>query len=347
LNHRRWVAPLPLVALVAVILPSPGCTGGHALTRRDTVSLEPLAWFSPARPVDRRTLDRWSAAVGPPVIARRESTHGMTRPRTLRIVSWNTAMGDGDVTRLIGDFRKSDPFGDIVLLLQEVFRKGPEVPSAPAAGALFASKLGNSDPAMRREEKEIERIAAENGLNLYYVPSMRNGSLLSDEDRGNAIMSTLPLSDFNAIELPFERQRRVAISAFITGEAREGTPWRLRLVSTHLDNMVGPKRGWFAGAEFARTRQVRGLLDYLNQDDTVVLGGDFNTWFGFHERAYLEAAKAFPGTLVMDRRPTFGGLLRLDHLFFRLPPGWRSTFRRAEERYGSDHFPLVATIDLP
>jgi endonuclease/exonuclease/phosphatase family metal-dependent hydrolase len=40
------------------------------------------------------------------------------------------------------------------------------------------------------------------------------------------------------------------------------------------------------------------------------------------------------------------GLLRLDHLFFRLPDGWRGRFHRAAERYGSDHYPLVATIDL-
>jgi endonuclease/exonuclease/phosphatase family metal-dependent hydrolase len=36
--------------------------------------------------------------------------------------------------------------------------------------------------------------------------------------------------------------------------------------------------------------------------------------------------------------------MRLDHILFRLPAGWPSTLRRAEQRYGSDHYPLIATI---
>ena len=37
--------------------------------------------------------------------------------------------------------------------------------------------------------------------------------------------------------------------------------------------------------------------------------------------------------------------MRLDHILVRLPAGWRASLRRADDRYGSDHFPLVATID--
>ena len=177
---------------------------------------------------------------------------------------------------------------------------------------------------------------------------MRNGvPSESDEDRGNAILSTLGLSEYEAIELPFERQRRVAVSAKISGMSSHDQNWELRVVSTHLDNLVGPKRVWFAAAELARLRQVRGLLQYIGPDAGVVLGGDFNTWAGFEERAYREASLAFPATSLVDRRPTFGGYMRLDHLFFRLNDGWTSEFRRAESNYGSDHFPLIATITLP
>jgi endonuclease/exonuclease/phosphatase family metal-dependent hydrolase len=38
--------------------------------------------------------------------------------------------------------------------------------------------------------------------------------------------------------------------------------------------------------------------------------------------------------------------MRLDHLLFRLPEGWRADVRRADTRYGSDHYPLVASIDV-
>jgi endonuclease/exonuclease/phosphatase (EEP) superfamily protein YafD len=81
-------------------------------------------------------------------------------------------------------------------------------------------------------------------------------------------------------------------------------------------------------------------------DDTtpLVLGGDFNTWSGFSDQAYLALAHRFPSTRVLDRRATFLGLLRLDHLFFRLAPGWTVRFRRADARFGSDHYPLVGSI---
>ena len=121
---------------------------------------------------------------------------------------------------------------------------------------------------------------------------MRNGPpSASDEDRGNAILSNLPLTDLVAIELPFERQRRVAIAATIAGRTTAGAPWRLRVVSAHLDNIGGAKRAYLA-AEYGRTRQARGLLTVLAGSEPTILAGDFNTWFGFLDRAYIEMARA-------------------------------------------------------
>ena len=37
-------------------------------------------------------------------------------------------------------------------------------------------------------------------------------------------------------------------------------------------------------------------------------------------------------------------MLRLDHAFFRLGPGWHAEFRRADSRFGSDHYPLVGSL---
>ncbi len=125
-----------------------------------------------------------------------------------------------------------------------------------------------------------------------------------------------------------------------------GEPWTLRVVSAHLDNTIGVERLLASGGEVARARQTRGLLSTLDGRAPLVLGGDFNSWFGFSDRAYLEAAKAFPQTVVTDRRPTFRGLLRLDHLFFRLPDGWHAEFHRGSNRFGSDHYPLVAKIHI-
>jgi endonuclease/exonuclease/phosphatase family metal-dependent hydrolase len=176
---------------------------------------------------------------------------------------------------------------------------------------------------------------------------MRNGiPALSSEDRGNAILSTLPLEDLSAIELPFERQRRVAVAATVSGRDPDGAQWRIKFVSAHLDNLVGAKRLWIAGGAFARARQARALVDYVEADEVAVLGGDFNTWFGFGDPAFVETHRAFPGTKVTDRRPTFLNVLRLDHLFFRVPGDWSASFVRGARSYGSDHWPLIATIRI-
>lgn len=333
---------LPLLVILTTALALTGCTGSHALVSSQALSPPGMSWFAPAAAADRTVLARWSAAVGPPVVRANGRAH-LEPADTLLVVSWNVALGAGDVAGALEDLRSTYPAAQTILLLQEVYREGPEVPARPLAGIRFAGRLGDDEHPRR----EIESVAAAEGLNLYYVPSMRNGSpLVSDEDRGNAILSTLPLSDFEAIELPFERQRRVAVAATVSGVREDGSPWSLRVVSAHLDNMVGAQRGWIFGGEFARTRQARALVDHLQHEPAVVLAGDFNTWFGFNERATVEMARAFPDSDPGDRRPTFMGFLRLDHLFFRFPGGWKGEVRRGPERYGSDHYPLVASISI-
>ena len=59
------------------------------------------------------------------------------------------------------------------------------------------------------ESMDIDDHAASLGLSILYVPSMRNGPDLR-EDRGNAIISTEPLLDPFALELPLARQPRRA-----------------------------------------------------------------------------------------------------------------------------------------
>jgi endonuclease/exonuclease/phosphatase family metal-dependent hydrolase len=296
-----------------------------------------VAWLSPAIPADEALLARWRNGVGPPV-HRTVAFAEATRSDEITVVSWNVATGSGDLHALLDTLPAGRP---LVLLLQEAFRSGPGVPVPMRPGAFFAGRLGGARSV--EAPADIESLAAAYGLHAYYVPSMRNGGPLSDEDRGNAILSTLPLTDLLAIELPFERQRRVAVAATVHGIDAEGQPWQLRVASAHLDNLASVKYGWLGG-EFGRARQARALRDALASDGATVLGGDFNTWFGFTERAFVETLAAFPDTPLTDRRATFAGLLRLDHLFFRLDEGWDAAFARGESRFGSDHFPLVGTL---
>jgi endonuclease/exonuclease/phosphatase family metal-dependent hydrolase len=348
---RRVVRLSGVLPLLATLAFGSACSAHHQLVRRDATPAADLEWFVPQRQSEQARLERWATAVGPPFV--RQRVADAKASNDLRLVSWNAAVGEGNVVSFVADLQRDDPTRPLIVLLQEVYRECADVPMTLLQGAAFAGHLGAASAKRAGETgpehsgDDIETIAAKTGLNAYYVPSMRNGSPLeSREDRGNAILSNLPLEALGAIELPFERQRRVAVAATVAGRKADGTPWRMRIVSAHLDNMVGPRRLWFAGGGFARARQARALVDYVRRDDLAVVGGDFNTWFGFAEPAFLETARAFTHNDAGDPRPTFRHLLRLDHLFVRLPDGWRADIERGPSSYGSDHWPLVATIRI-
>ena len=326
---------LRLCLFFSLLVSAAGCVASTGLVHRNTAQSS-IQWFGPGATGDEGHLSRWRSSVGPPVVHVVEERAAAPLD-SIAIVSWNTAVGEADVVK----FARTLPRGPLVMLLQEVYRGGPEVPSQVKAPFAFAGHLGGASAGPNC--REIEDVAARLGLNVYYVPSMRNGGAASDEDRGNAILSNLPLTDLRAVELPFERQRRVAIAATISGHKASGDPWQVRLVSAHLDNMSTLKRAWI-GAEYGRARQAHELAALLQDSMPTILAGDFNTWFGFSDRAYLEIAHAFPQTTVVDRRATFRGILRLDHVFFRLQPGWHAEFRRADSRFGSDHYPLVGSL---
>ena len=292
---------------------------------------------------ERPALDRWCSAVGPP--ARIEGTHtpgGFTGPLT--VVSWNVHVGAGDIDAFVNDLRTGrvtgQPVRDFILLLQEAYRGGATVPS------LMAMPWASAEPpaGLGKARVEVTAAAERLGLSAVYVPSMRNGKPgVTAEDRGNAILSTLPLADVTGIELPLERQRRVAIAATVRIVPTGAEPRTVRIVCTHFTNMV-MHHLWLL-SESGRLRQARALAATLPHDGPLIVGGDFNAWFGFRDAAYRELARAVAPPAGLDRRPTFGPL-RLDHLLFRLPEGWRAELRRGESKYGSDHYPLVASVDL-
>ena len=329
----------------------------------------PVNWTSAAPPRDRSELRRWRAAVGPARVAGVErsgvpdvgiSAGGppSTEPggRRLAVVSWNARVGGGalhslwDLLAGKGGIAGHAP---VVLLLQEVFAGGPHLPAASSSSA-WAKRIADRPP--REDRTDIVSFARETGLHLVYIPSMRNGGPDDGgppEDRGNAIVANVPLSSPHAIELPFERQRRVAVTATVTIGARS-----VALCSVHLDNRAPWKLMWRSLGS-SRRRQMAGFLtafpgpeaeDVPDRADAYVLGGDFNTWFrGRAEGSYKVARKRFPHPEAPDPTPThhweLGGRLRhSDHLLFQLPPGWRGEYRRLDDAFGSDHYPLVGTV---
>ena len=310
-----------------------------------------VVWHEQTEEADRREMARSCSSVGPAVYAPPPSA-SLNQPASdhLVILSWNAHVGGGDIVALVEALRSGrltggEPVRDFVVLLQEVFRRGSALPT-PAPGMRIARRIEASPPTGRR--LDIVQVAQALGLGVFYLPSMRNGDErgMDAEDRGNAILSTRPLSQLAGIELPFERQRRVAAVATVTGLDSLGNTWRLRLVSAHLNATAGIRHLWvFAAA--TRARQAAHLAGVLAGDDIpTVIGVDLNSWAGGpSEPAYRTFRDSFPQTPEPGVEATFRGGM-LDYVFLRLPAQWFSMFGAVDGFFGSDHRPLIGRIDL-
>lgn len=310
------------------------CTGASASVR----------WYTPPAHEQRRTLDAWCSTVGTPVVLHQPANmHAASRQ--VALVSWNSHVGGGDIGALTADLRAGRvtdgqvlPF---VLLIQEAFRARDDVPEL-TGGHPVPPRIAPRAPG--RFRVPIAEAARRLDLHLFYVPSMRNGAGRGDarEDRGSAILSTLPLSDPHAIELPFERQRRVAVAVRIAEVTDSDDLW---VVNVHLENRTGRGRLWLE-APSARARQARALVKKFLPDGPAILGGDLNTWAS--NEPTIELLKdVFDTPVEQDTRATLPGVGRIDYLLARLPSGWTMTSRRLDSRYGSDHYPVLGILTLP
>ena len=294
-------------------------------------------WLIPDDERERMRLDSWCAGVGQ-VVVQHAAAASPQQPdmAAVTFVSWNVHVGLGDVEAFVNDLRKGAltggrPVAQYVLLLQEAVRTAGVPPLA--AGASGARRIG---PQPGAQAKDVTELARDLGVSLIYVPSMRNGSSDRDpaEDRGNAILSTLPLSDPTFVELPGERQRRVLVTAR-AGSFTAGV--------VHLDAFGSAARLRVFWTTWMRDRQVRSLREAL-PGGPLVLGADLNTWHGRDELAVRSLREAFAGTRVSVERHGLG-LRVLDYLFVRPPEARGVRYREVANKYGSDHRPLVGWIE--
>jgi endonuclease/exonuclease/phosphatase family metal-dependent hydrolase len=345
------------IGVLGVVLATVACAGAPRVVLEPdgascrSVMPDPHArvtWISPASSRDQHNLADWCAAVGPILYESIQASPSVRPSDRVAIVIWNTHVGGGDLDTLTdrvrrGDFTSGEPLGGIVLLLQEMYRHGDAVPRHLTLHAAIAGRILPKSHAEHRYD--VRRFARDRGLSVLYAPSMRNGFSPDDpEDRGNAILATLPLADAAVIELPIERQRRVVAVATIAGLTSAGEPWRLKLADVHLDTALALTRG---GPFAARRRQADALISALAPGrDATILAGDFNTWLGNREPAIAALHRAFPAAPLGDHGATWTGPLgmraNLDHVFAR---GVRSIHvQKLPSRFGSDHYPLLAVV---
>ena len=266
-------------------------------------------------------------------------------------MTWNAHLAEGRLPDLVralraGDLTGGQPANHFAVLIQEAYRRGAEVPTFPD-NARTAFGIVPRDPYGADALATAESL----GLALWYVPSMRNGREMR-EDRGSAIVSTEPLLDLRALELPLARQRRVTVGAAVEVRTRRGTE-RLALLSAHLEPVSSPESLWLF--RNPRPGQVRSILELLakpafakaNAGAGIVVGGDFNTIrSGDAESAYALVRQWSTSLGSEDRRRTHL-MGRLDYLFFRLADGWVAQTRRLDQRFGSDHYPVVGRFMAP
>ena len=296
-----------------------------------------VTWDRPA--VDTPALNAWCATVGAPVVAVQHPAADRAIAR-LAVVSWNVHVGGGAVDQVAAlAQRRGGPGNEtgLVLLLQEVFRAGAEVGEAPP-GAPVPNAIRPHRPA-----DDVVALARRLGLSAFYVPSMRNGRSEEPgewEDRGTAILSTEPLSDLIAIELPLARQRRVAVMATVRPRHPAATP--MRLVATHFDVVL------FGGGAVRQAQHLAQRIQALNASRLpLLIGADANAMSGFGHGT----VKALAGVAPVARRCGTGRtspwFARLDFIFTDVSDSAVSRCETLDDRYGSDHRPIVLTIDYP
>lgn len=361
MNQRSLQTLLLIVVLAAILscaraprsdtselgLP-PSCR--HSVPGRPAVE-----WIDVEEAYYRRATMKWCATVGPPVIEDfRVNTDSLTSD-SLVIVSWNTYVGGGDIVDFVGrlrrgEFTSGEPLDHFVLLVQEAHRTGPDVPM-DVPDITFPRRYAKIPPS--GERIDIIEAAKRAQLNLFYVPSMRNGKpgqAETEEDKGNAVLTTLPISDLVAIELPLEKFRRVPIVVTVSGRTKTGSDWSLRVCNVHLDTRTRFPR-YLSSMGEGRLYQAKALLNALPELPNV-FAGDLNTWAftRYMERVVPFLRQHFDQPVKLDDRPTLALPVlpdrRVDYMFFELPGDRRGTYRRLDDRMGSDHYPLLGCVDL-
>jgi endonuclease/exonuclease/phosphatase family metal-dependent hydrolase len=297
-------------------------------------------------------LAAWRANVGEPVALDLAPPPRQTAVAELVVLSWNVWIGRGRLQEVAGRLR-NETDAPLLILAQEAYRSDATVPARPPGRA--ARRAAGSFPARARPRADIVEAAHALGLNLRYAPAMRNGAERSD--RGNAILSDLPLSHAWAFELPLVLERRVPLAATLLFD---GGP--VHVVSAHLDPRGPPGAAWLGVA--GRATQAAHLVTQL-AGDLVVLGADLNLGRGRRERAWrllheAEFTAGIPAALP-EWRHTFHALralprLVLDYVLLRdrLERVASARVVRLDEHpldrgatvFGSDHHPLLANISF-
>ncbi len=369
--------PASLAALWGLAAALSGCVSSHHITselRADRacpdigVPTAGVHWYFPVPARDNRRLERWCESLGPLVLDTVPTApFGHLAPGDSLVVAvWNTDAGAGYLNAFleaelgvrcegaVSSLRDGTPH--FVLLLQEALRRSNEIPDVPKSRVTPPPVKEHTHPGPRLDVVEVARQC---GLAYFYAPAARNDYRQRDgkrEDKGNAILSTLPLADPIVVELPFEAARRVVPFATVGTVSGDS----LRIASVHLITTPPPWRALVTGGS-SRYRQALGLVEAAQRIErersacpvggcplATIVAGDLNTW------STRETALRYLRLHFSESPPplaeTTRGPFPTDHLLFRRGAGGveinPQSYRRVDDSYYSDHNPIVARFRL-
>lgn len=349
----------------AALLGAAACLPSYDMTPelapdRSCPDVAEAAWYVPEATAAQERLEDWCRTVGPPVVSASPTADFGPLPAggELEVVSWNAAIGRGDVAGMLepeldlscdgSASELASGANHFALLVQEAFRRSERIPESPPGSTIPRPVPEEGRTGARLDAVEL---ASRCGLSLAYVAAARNGSEPRDglrEDKGVAILSTLPLEDVFFVELPYEAARRVAVAATVRSASGAG----LRLANLHLTSMAGPSRALRTG-NGSRLRQGLAAADAIDRADAVrppaiatILAGDFNTWSD-RETTLRRLREQFP-----DSPPPLGiathGAFPTDHILFRAGPDdvglVEGSYTRVDDSYHSDHHPIRVEV---
>lgn len=154
-------------------------------------------------------------------------------------------------------------------------------------------------------------------------------------DFGNLLLSRWPIVTSAIVDLAIrQREPRNAI------DARLAAPFGpLQVIATHLGLRAGERR-----------RQIDTLHQLVKESDgpwPTLLAGDLNAWFPYSDILRL-MGRQMPLRPSVVTFPTPRPFLALDRIMLRAPGSHMTVLRHHTEaaRIASDHFPVVADIDL-
>ena len=191
------------------------------------------------------------------------------------------------------------------------------------------------------DEKGVETIAADLGLNYLYIPIAYDKS--DKKNIGNAILTTGTIEHPEKLILPHAKWQNKQRRAVIIGEV-DIHQRKIIVFSVHTETVAMSRK--------MRMDQVDSIVHYAKQESAqynyVLIGGDFNTVFPKYARSVVTKFKNngfdWSTSRVGSTAKAMLGVLKPtnDYLFSRGFTVMNAHVVRSSK--SSDHYPVFATL---